>query len=171
MPENRYHQQLELPPTTQCVEPALYPQSLIAQTEYHKPYIRFLVPNGTMMLVRPGRGLDYRFLAHVLGGTTFQKLIADKTSGSSIPHLFQRDIVGLQVRLPPLEEQRRIAEILDTIDETIQATERVIAKLEIVRMGLIEAVIPKTPLTALDGVASVTVGFVGPTQMHYTASD
>ena len=32
------------------------------------------------------------------------------------------------VRLLPLEEQRRIAEILDTIDETIQATERVIAK-------------------------------------------
>ena len=31
--------------------------------------------------------------------------------------------------MPPLEEQRRIAEILDTIDETIQATERVIAKL------------------------------------------
>ena len=32
--------------------------------------------------------------------------------------------------MPPLEEQRRIAEILDTIDETIQATERVIAKLK-----------------------------------------
>jgi restriction endonuclease S subunit len=32
--------------------------------------------------------------------------------------------------VPPLEEQRRIAEILDTIDETIQATERVIAKLQ-----------------------------------------
>ena len=34
-------------------------------------------------------------------------------------------------QLPPLEEQRRIAEILDTIDETIQATERVIAKLTV----------------------------------------
>ena len=34
--------------------------------------------------------------------------------------------------MPPLEEQRRIAEILDTIDETIQATERVIAKLIVV---------------------------------------
>ena len=32
------------------------------------------------------------------------------------------------IRVPPLEEQRRIAEILDTIDETIQATGRVIAQ-------------------------------------------
>ena len=39
--------------------------------------------------------------------------------------------------MPPLEEQRRIAEILDTIDETIQATERVIAKLSVLRHGLI----------------------------------
>ena len=49
-------------------------------------------------------------------------------SGSSVPHLFQRDLTTLPISLPPLEEQRRIAEILDTIDETILATERLIAK-------------------------------------------
>ena len=38
-------------------------------------------------------------------------------------------LVDYAISLPPLEEQRRIAEILDTIDETIQATERVISKL------------------------------------------
>ena len=40
--------------------------------------------------------------------------------------------------VPPLEEQRRIAEILDTIDEAIQAAERVIAKLIDVVQGLPE---------------------------------
>ena len=35
-------------------------------------------------------------------------------------------------------EQRRIAEILDAIDETIQATERVITKLELTRSGMRE---------------------------------
>lgn len=88
--------------------------------------------NGTMMLVRPRNELDYRFLAHSLGGQTFQKLIADRTSGSSIPHLFQRDLVQLELMMPPLVEQRQIAEVLDTIDETIQAIERVIFKLKIV---------------------------------------
>ena len=87
--------------------------------------------NGTMMLVRPHpKDLDHRFLAHSLGGQAFQKLIADRVSGSSIPHLFQRDLVRLKLRMPPLEEQRRIAEILDTIDEVIRATEHIIAKLD-----------------------------------------
>ena len=44
----------------------------------------------------------------------------------------------LMVHLPPLEEQRRIAEILDTIDEAIQATERIIAKLWSERVGAVE---------------------------------
>ena len=41
--------------------------------------------------------------------------------------------------VPPLEEQRRIAKILDTIDEAIQAAERVIAKLRVVHEGLIQS--------------------------------
>ena len=36
-----------------------------------------------------------------------------------------------------MEEQRRIAEVLDTIDETIQATDRLIAKLTDIRAGLL----------------------------------
>lgn len=94
--------------------------------------------NGTMMLVRPHDTLDHRFLAHSLGGQGFQKLIADRVSGSSIPHLFQRDLVQLQLQVPPLKEQRRIAEILDTIDEAIQATKRVITKCECVLEGLLQ---------------------------------
>ncbi len=53
-------------------------------------------------------------------------------------------------QLPPLEEQRRIAEILDTIDETIQATERVIAKLEQLEHGLVDEsyrVLGRAPMT------------------------
>ena len=93
--------------------------------------------NGTMMLVRPHpKDLDHRFLAHSLGGQAFQKLIADRISGSSIPHLFQRDLVKLELRLPPLEEQRQIAEILDTMDEAVQATQQVISKLTDLEHGL-----------------------------------
>ena len=92
--------------------------------------------NGTMMLVRPKASLDHRYLSHVLNGKSFKKLVNERVSGSSVPHLFQRDLVSLPMSLPPLEEQRRIAEILDSIDETIQATERVISKLMDVEGGL-----------------------------------
>lgn len=50
---------------------------------------------------------------------------------------FQQDEwLEYPVRLPPLEEQRRIADILDTIDETIRATERVVAKIRQMHDGL-----------------------------------
>lgn len=93
--------------------------------------------NGTMMLVRPLRRLDYRFLCHVLNGRGFQKLIDDKVSGSSIPHLFQRDMVELEVALPPMEKQSKIAEVLDTLDAAIRGTEAVVAKLRAMKQGLL----------------------------------
>ena len=94
--------------------------------------------NGTMMLVRPKASLDHRYLSHVLNGQSFKKLVDERVSGSSVPHLFQRDLITLPISLPPSDEQRRIAEILDAIDETIQAAERVIAKLELVLSGVID---------------------------------
>lgn len=93
--------------------------------------------NGTMMLARSSPSLDYRYLSHLLNGTVFKNLVDERVSGSSIPHLFQRDLVSLPISVPPLEEQRRIAEILDTIDLSIRATERVIAKLTETRIGLL----------------------------------
>ena len=57
-------------------------------------------------------------------------------SGSTVMHIYSGQLRDLTVWVPPLEEQRRIAEILDTLDETIQATERVIAKHEAIRSGL-----------------------------------
>lgn len=93
--------------------------------------------NGTMMLIRPLRRLDYRYLYHVLNGRGFQKLIDDKVSGSSIPHLFQRDMVELKVDLPTPPHQSKIAEVLDTVDTTIRGTEAVVAKLKAMKQGLL----------------------------------
>lgn len=42
-----------------------------------------------------------------------------------------------KVNLPPLPEQHRIAEILDTVDEAIRKTEEIIAKLKQVKQGLL----------------------------------
>jgi type I restriction enzyme, S subunit len=44
---------------------------------------------------------------------------------------------SLCLAVPPLAEQRTIAEILDTVDEAIRSTERLIAKLEQAKQGLL----------------------------------
>jgi type I restriction enzyme, S subunit len=93
--------------------------------------------NGTMMLLRAGTGLEYRYLFHVLRGEQFKRLIDDKVSGSSIPHIFQRDMVTLPIALPPPAQQQGIANVLDALDASIRQTEAIIEKLKQVKQGLL----------------------------------
>lgn len=126
-----------------------------------------------LIAARPSRNdVDERFLFHWWTSVETQDLITRSVQGSTgLSNLSLRFLQCLAMPFPPLEEQRRIAGILDTIGETIQATERVIAKLDLARRGLIESVVPEETMVALGERASVTVGFVGPTQMHYTSAN
>jgi hypothetical protein len=51
------------------------------------------------------------------------------------------DFAKIEVRIPPLVEQRKIAEILDTADESIHATDRLLAKLANTKDGLLASLI------------------------------
>ena len=75
------------------------------------------------------------------------------TGQTSIGHLPRSHLVRWLVPVPPVEEQRRIAEILDTVDKSIKDTERVIAKRRTILAGL------QTSLfKASDGASWTTVG-------------
>ena len=89
----------------------------------------------TVARIRPLRAkVDSKYLYHYLD-SCFAEIQSLRT-GTGVPHV-PRDLPAfLKVPVPPLEEQRRIAEILDTIDEAIQATERVISKKEMGLEGL-----------------------------------
>ena len=74
--------------------------------------------------------VDGGFLTHMLESRTVPRQLEALHGGYDESRVSSVAICdGSRCVVPPLEEQRRIAEILDTIDETIQATERVIAKL------------------------------------------
>ncbi len=96
--------------------------------------------NSTMMLIRTTRSeiLNCRFLYYYLQGERFQKLIIEKVSGSSIPHIFQADMKNLIVEYPPIEEQRKIAEVLTTVDDAIEQTEALIRKYQRIKQGLMQ---------------------------------
>ena len=57
--------------------------------------------------------------------------------GGTRSKLNQSELRNIEVPLPSLPEQRRIAEILDTIDEAIQKTEALISKLKAMKQGLL----------------------------------
>lgn len=58
-------------------------------------------------------------------------------------HLTKKGMEQLEIKLPPLAEQQRIAEILTSVDDSIRATEAVIAQAERVKRGLMEDLLTK----------------------------
>ena len=69
--------------------------------------------NQHVCIIRPSAGLDYRFLAYCLTAPWGQDQILSSFTGASRQGLGQRDLGGIQIPLPPLNEQERIAAYLD----------------------------------------------------------
>lgn len=82
--------------------------------------------------ILPVEGLDARFLYYRTNRDDYWP-----RSGSAQPFVKPSDVGRCWISLPPLPEQQRIAEILDTLDEAIRKTEQVIAKLQQVKQGLL----------------------------------
>jgi type I restriction enzyme S subunit len=68
--------------------------------------------NGSIAVLR-AFGVEPRFLCYSLASSTTQDMIDALKGGMGVPHLFQWDIKRLPIALPPLDEQRRIADFLD----------------------------------------------------------
>jgi type I restriction enzyme, S subunit len=69
------------------------------------------------------------------------------------------DFAKIEVLIPPLAEQRKIAEILDTLDESIRSTEHLIAKYSHVRDGLLNDLMERastSPLSKVELLDNVT---------------
>ncbi|MEN4913565.1 restriction endonuclease subunit S [Acinetobacter pittii] len=72
--------------------------------------------------------LDQNYLIRFLPKAL--KDIEDKTPFVTVKHLSVKDINNIQIPLPPLAEQRRIASILDKADELRQKRQQAIEKLD-----------------------------------------
>ncbi|WP_164103216.1 restriction endonuclease subunit S [Candidatus Laterigemmans baculatus] len=92
-----------------------------------------------LMLLRPLPERANPWFLHAVLAADHGRAYARRECKSAINQasLSQRDIVRFPLNLPPLPEQRLIAEILDTVDEAIRKTEQIIAKLEQVKQGLL----------------------------------
>ncbi|MFB6285661.1 MAG: restriction endonuclease subunit S [Candidatus Bipolaricaulia bacterium] len=94
--------------------------------------------NQDMKVLTPGRRVNNEFAFHLidhLGPVVLQK--ATKV-GTTVESVDTDSFMSLSVGLPPLPEQRRIADVLDTVDAAIQETDSVIEKQEQVKTGLLQ---------------------------------
>ncbi|MDM0833470.1 restriction endonuclease subunit S [Clostridium perfringens] len=99
--------------------------------------------NGTMMLIRPNNEFYSKYLYFYFQGNQFQSIVREKISGSSVPHIFQRDLVNLKVPVPTLEEQKKIAKILSTVDKQMENIEKLIQKNQELKKGLMQQLLTK----------------------------
>ena len=64
--------------------------------------------------------VDFDYLYHILKSNIFKDFIRrNKASGSTINHLYERELVNFELDLPSVEEQRKVAKILNDIDRKI----------------------------------------------------
>lgn len=91
-----------------------------------------------MRVVPDEEQVDPKFFYYLTSGDEIQRAITAHVGGSTgLKNISLGMLRNHPLSLPPLPEQRRIAEILDTLDEAIRKTEEVIAKLEQMKQGLL----------------------------------
>lgn len=90
-----------------------------------------------LALVKPNRAkIDSVYLAKQLGSRPIASHFSRLASGSTRYGLSSKSIASTSIPLAPLPQQRRIAEILSTVDEAIEQTEALIAKYQQIKAGL-----------------------------------
>ena len=71
--------------------------------------------NSSLLLLRSLGALLPKFLFYSLKGPRMQSLVKERITGSTTPHLFQKDIKNFDLAIPPLAEQERIVALVESL--------------------------------------------------------
>jgi type I restriction enzyme S subunit len=86
---------------------------------------------------RAGKGITPEYAEQLFRWCQRSGIFAEiATQTTSIAHLGVKRFSDLQVRVPPLGEQKKIAAILSSVDEAIEATQAVIDELQVVKKAM-----------------------------------
>jgi type I restriction enzyme, S subunit len=132
---------------------------------------RPMASNQAISALVPPFNCDAGYLYHAINH--LRPRLKQAVSQTTQPSISGRIIKEFMIQVPEDgSEQRKIAEILDTVDCAIRSTERTIAKLDVVHGEMIASQLDNAhELVHLTEVAKITVGYVGPTAEFYTSED
>lgn len=80
--------------------------------------------------IMPGPRLDRGYLTHFLREPSMIAYAASRSEGANLPRLSPKALAAFEIPLPPLEEQRRIAGVLDAADALRAKRRAALAKLD-----------------------------------------
>ena len=98
--------------------------------------------NQHVCIIRPTARLNHKFLTYCISAPWGQDQVFSSFTGASRQGLGQRDLGAIQVPLPPIKEQQRIAEFLDAscaaIDAAVSAKRSQLEVLDALRKSTIK---------------------------------
>ena len=95
--------------------------------------------NSGVFVFRPNENLRRDYLYWVLSSSVFTDFIEALSAGSTIKHLYQKDLKEFSFKIPSsLTEQRMIAESLFSMDEEIRVLKAERSKIEALKLGAMD---------------------------------
>lgn len=79
-------------------------------------------------VIRPNEKVDYRYLSFYFRSSDYRQKISHLAAGANINNLRNEDLDNLEITLPPLATQKRIAEILDAADAVRRKDQELLKK-------------------------------------------
>nr|WP_235374792.1 restriction endonuclease subunit S [Caldicellulosiruptor naganoensis] len=108
-----------------------------------KKFYKDIAINEHLFILRSKKLFVQQYLFYWLFSRFGQKQITDRITGSAQPGLSSTFIKNFLVPRTPLPEQRKIAEILETIDSAIEKTDAIIEKYKRIKQGLMQDLLTK----------------------------
>ncbi|MCK9295184.1 MAG: restriction endonuclease subunit S [Desulfobulbaceae bacterium] len=109
----------------------------VAYYDENVPYENIRINSG-MVIFRNGRPEDIssQYFYHFLRSSIFQDQVESHSSGSAQPQLPIKDLKRIELPLPPLPTQTRIASILSALDDKIELNRQTNATLEAIAQAI-----------------------------------
>ena len=106
---------------------------------------------GDVIVLTPS-GQNPIFLGHLMNSPTVAAQKARLGQGDAIVHIYINNLAQVQIKLPPIEEQRAIAEVLSDVDGLINALDALIAKKRAIKQATMQQLLTsKTRLPCFSG--------------------
>ena len=137
-------------------------------------------------IIHTGKNVDRVWLTATINSQHFRGEIVSRSSGTTRTRISRKNLAQIKILLPQFEEQQKIAAILSSVDDAIQATQAVIDQTYRVKQGLLQQLLTRgightrfkqteigeipeewdvKPLETL--AKSINNGFVGTAAKHY----
>lgn len=108
---------------------------------FGKPYILNIdgyIHDGWFVIRRYEEHLKKEFLIQVLSSELIQRQYQRLAAGGVVSNISSDLVYAVKIKLPPLPEQKKIAQILSTWDQAITATERLLENSQQRKKGLMQ---------------------------------